>query len=146
MRCTAIRKIMIATDGSENAINAIDCGIGLAKANGAEVKAIYVIPSDNIPVMLSDLWVKALDDKLKEEGLKATEYVVAAGKSQGVDVEPFVINAKTTRDGIIDFARENNIDLIVIGTLGRTGFSHVLLGSVAESVVRYSKKRVLVVP
>lgn len=146
MRCTVIRKIMIATDGSKNATNAIDCGIGLAKANAADVKAVYVIPSGNTPVMLSDMWVKALNEQSEKEGVKATEYVVAAGKSHGVNVEPFVINAKTTRDGIIDFARENNIDLIVMGTLGRTGVNHVLLGSVAESVVRYSKKRVLVVP
>jgi len=144
--CTIIRKIMIATDGSENAVNAVDCGIELAKANGAEVKAVHVIPSGYTPVMLSDMWSKALDDKLKEEGQKATEYVVAVGKSQGVDVEPIVINAKTARDGIIDFAREYDINLIVMGTLGRTGINHVLLGSVAESVVRYSRKRVLVVP
>jgi nucleotide-binding universal stress UspA family protein len=144
--CTVIRKIMIATDGSENSMNAIDCGIGLAKANSADVKAVYVISSGNAPVMLGDIWLKALNEQLKKEGIKATEYVAAVGKSQGVDVEPLVISAKTTRDGIIDFARENNIDLIVMGTLGRTGFSHVLLGSVAESVVRYSKKRVLVVP
>lgn len=144
--CTVIRRIMIATDGSENAMNAIDCGIGLAKSNGAEVKAVNVISSGNTPVMLSEIWLKTLNEQLKEEGREATEHVVAVGKSQGVDVKPFVISAKTPRDGIIDFARENNIDLIVMGTLGRTGFSHVLLGSVAESVVRYSKKRVLVVP
>ncbi|AFV22241.1 UspA domain protein [Methanolobus psychrophilus R15] len=144
--CTVIRKIMIATDGSENSMNAIDCGIGLAKANGAEVKAVHVISPRNTPVMLGDIWLKALDEQLKKEGIKATEYVVAVGKSHGVHVEPLVVSAKTTRDGIIDFAKENNIDLIVMGTLGRTGFSRVLLGSVAESVVRYSKKRVLVVP
>jgi len=144
--CTIIRKIMIATNGSENAVNAVDCGIELSKANGVEVKAVHIIPSGYTPVILSDMWSKALDDKLKEEGRKATEYVVAVGKSQGVDVEPFVVNAKTARDGIIDFAREYDINLIVMGTLGRTGINHVLLGSVAESVVRYSRKRVLVVP
>jgi nucleotide-binding universal stress UspA family protein len=46
----------------------------------------------------------------------------------------------------VDFATENDVDLIVMGTLGKTGLSHILLGSVAENVVRHSKRQVLTVP
>jgi nucleotide-binding universal stress UspA family protein len=86
-----------------------------------------------------------LRNHLKDEGKSATEYVVDTGKKADVEVEPIIIEGNPA-DGIVRFATENGIDLIVMGTLGRTGISHLLLGSVAENVVRHSKTQVLVVP
>jgi nucleotide-binding universal stress UspA family protein len=142
-----LRTIVIATDGSENVKNAVNWSIELAKAKGAKVKALYVVPHTHVSVaMRGEMWAKGLESHQKEEGKKATEYVVDIGNKEGVDVEPVVIDAKTAGNGIVDFATENDIDLIVMGTLGITGLSHILLGSVAENVVRHAKRPVLVIP
>ena len=142
-----IRSILIATDGSENVKNAVNWGVGLAKANNAKVKALYVMPPAGVAVaMRGEMWAKALEDHLMEQGKRATGYVFDMGNKDGVEVEPVIIGEKTPADGIVDFAAENNIDLIVMGTLGLTGLTHILLGSVAENVVRHAKRPVLVIP
>ncbi|MDW7731985.1 MAG: universal stress protein [Methanolobus sp.] len=142
-----IRKIMIATDDSENVKNAVNWGIELAKAYDAQFTALYVTPPSGVSLaMRGEMWAKGLHEHLKEEGQKATEYVVDLGKKEGVEVETVIIEDKTPTDGIVDFATENDIDIIVMGTLGRTGLDHILLGSVAQNVVRHAKRRVLVVP
>jgi nucleotide-binding universal stress UspA family protein len=56
-----------------------------------------------------------------------------------------IISSKDIAGGILDFAEENNIDLIVIGTRGRSGFKRLLLGSVASHVTTYAHCPVLVV-
>ncbi|HML26333.1 MAG TPA: universal stress protein, partial [Methanomethylovorans sp.] len=72
-----IRLILVATDGSDNVKNAVNWSIGLAKANGAKVKAVYVVPPAGVAVaMRGEMWAKALEGHLKEEGEKATAYVV----------------------------------------------------------------------
>ena len=60
-----------------------------------------------------------------------------------MEIKP-VIRKGIDYEEIISYSKENNIDLIVIATHGRTGVLHTLLGSVAEKVIRYSKKPVLV--
>ncbi|WP_129596946.1 universal stress protein [Methanohalophilus profundi] len=143
---TKIEKIMIATDGSENVKNAVSWGIELAKATGAKVRAVYVLPPVSVSIATrGERWADSLRNHLKDEGKSATQYVVEAGKKADVEVEPLIIEGNPA-DGITKFAAENGIDLIVMGTLGRTGISHLLLGSVAENVVRHSKTQVLVVP
>ncbi|MCC7576220.1 MAG: universal stress protein [Methanomethylovorans sp.] len=142
-----IRSILIATDGSDNVKNAVNWGIGLAKTNDAKVTALYVVPPAGVGVaMRGEMWAKALENHLKDEGEKATAYVLDAGKKEGVEVECVITDGKVPANGIVDFATENNVDLIVMGTLGLTGLTHILLGSVAENVVRHAKKPVLVIP
>lgn len=142
-----IRSILIATDGSENVKNAVNWCIGLAKANNAKVKALYVVLPASVAVAIrSEIWAKALEDHLTGQGKGATGYVVEVGNKERVEVEPVIIGEKTPADGIVDFAANNNIDMIVMGTLGITGLTHILLGSVAENVVRHAKRPVLVIP
>ncbi|AFV22237.1 protein of unknown function DUF1538 [Methanolobus psychrophilus R15] len=83
---------------------------------------------------------------LREEGKKAIDYVVDIGLHEEVKVDAIIIKDKKPVDAIIDFAAENDIDLIIMGTQGKTGVERALLGSVAENVVRYAKKPVLVIP
>ncbi len=79
--------------------------------------------------------------KRREE---ATTFVQNAGKAENVDIESVILEGNPAEE-IIGFAEKNDIDLIVMGTHGITGISRFLLGSVAENVVRHSKKAVLVV-
>ncbi len=142
-----VKKIVIATDGSENVKNAVNWGMDLAKDNGAMVSAIYVMPLAGVTLsMQGEMWSKALEKHLKDEGEKAISHVEEIGKIKGVRVESSIVEGKTPTDGIVNFAADNNADLIVMGTLGVTGLGHYLLGSVAENVVRHAKRPVLVVP
>jgi nucleotide-binding universal stress UspA family protein len=81
---------------------------------------------------------------LEKEANGATETVEDLAKKEGVTVETVVLEGNPSHE-IIEFADNNNIDLIIMGTLGKTGFDRFLLGSVAEKVTRNSKVPVLVV-
>jgi nucleotide-binding universal stress UspA family protein len=136
-------KIMVATDGSGQARKAIEAAIELSKLSGAKLYAVYVI----VPAGFSPRdfgWEKALRDFLKDEGEKAVSFVEDAGKTATVDVKPVILEGDPA-DRILEFAERENIDLIVMGTLGKTGLERFLLGSVAEKVVRHSKIPVMVV-
>ena len=69
----------------------------------------------------------------------------AAELEKGLSIVTAITSGRVARQ-IVDYARRNNIDLIVVGTHGRTGVSHALLGSVAEAVTRRAPCRVLTVP
>jgi len=137
---------MIATDGSEAVKKAVDTAIEFAKMNNAKLYAVYVISYERIsPAYPKDVgWDKALLDYFREEARGATSYVEKAGEAAGVNVEPVILDGSPANE-LVDFAEKNNIDLIVMGTLGKTGLNRFLLGSVAQNVVRHTKQPVLVV-
>jgi nucleotide-binding universal stress UspA family protein len=136
-------KIMIATDGSKQVEKAIESGIELAKLTGAKLYAVYVIA----PTIYSSRdfgWEKSLREFLEAEAKKAFTYVEETGKASGIKVEPVTLQGHPA-DKILEFAEQEGIDLILMGTLGRTGLDRFLLGSVAEKVVRYSKIPVMII-
>jgi nucleotide-binding universal stress UspA family protein len=138
------RNILIATDGSENTQRAISYGIEIAKLSGATVHALYVV---NTSPIISDYWTigkKNIYEIVKSEGEEAVSEVKKIGEASGVEVKEVVLDGYPST-AIIDFAENNNIDLIVMGTLGKTGLDKLLIGSVAEKVVRGSKVPVMVV-
>lgn len=138
------RNIVIATDGSKNAQRAISHGIEFAKLSGAIVHALYVV---NTPSAISESWTagkETIYKIMKNDGQKAVSKIKKIGEASGVEVREVLLEGYPSSE-IIDFAENNNIDLIVMGTLGATGLERFLMGSVAEKVVRGSKVPVLVV-
>lgn len=143
MREGTYEKILVATDGSELCKKAVETGIEISKMSGAKLYAIYVIvPTTHSPRDFG--WEKAAMEHFRTEGEKATGFVEDAGKAAGVEVESLLLEGHPA-DKIVEFAEENDVDMIVMGTLGKTGLDRFLLGSVAENVVRHSKVPVLVV-
>ena len=140
--------IMVATDGSELARKAVDSAVKLAQINKAKLYAVHVVVPGETRVTQHDPrdaeWKKHMQEHLMEQGRGATKYVETAGKIVNVVVEPVILEGNPA-DEIVNFAEGNDIELIVIGTLGKTGVQRFLLGSVAENVVRHSKIPVLVV-
>ena len=137
------RNIVIATDGSENTKKAISYGINFAKFSGASVYALHVMDTSS----LTQSWTPGKEliiELLKKEGQKAISKVKECGEASGVDVKEILMEGHPCKE-IIDFAENNDIDLIVMGTLGKTGLNRFLMGSVAEKVVRNSKVPVMVV-
>lgn len=138
------RNIVIATDGSEYSKRAISYGIELAKISGATVHALYVVDTTS---SISQSWTVgkgSIYEILKKEGEKAISEVKEREEASGVEVKEALLEGHPSNE-IIDFAENNNIDLIVMGTLGKTGLDRFMMGSVAEKVVRGSKVPVLVV-
>ena len=140
--------IMVATDGSELARKAVDSAIKLAQLNKAKLYAVHVIAPGETKVTQHDPrdaeWEKHMKEHLMTQGKEATHYVETAGKIVNVEVEPVVLEGNPASE-IVNFAEKNDVELIVMGTLGKTGVQRFLLGSVAENVVRHSKVPVLVV-
>jgi nucleotide-binding universal stress UspA family protein len=137
------QNIVIATDGSENTQKAISHGIKIAKFSGATVYALHVVDTSSF----SQSWTagrESMYEILRTDGQKATYKVKECGEASGVEVKEVLLEGHPSNE-IIDFAENNNIDLIVMGTLGKTGLDRFLMGSVAENVVRHSKVPVLVV-
>ncbi|MCD4808116.1 MAG: universal stress protein [Methanococcoides sp.] len=138
---------MIATDGSDNVKNAVSYGIEIAKGTGAEVYAVsvVVVSDEYVPVARKGIsWANGIEEKLFDRGVRATAYVKETGKKAEVQVKSVLLIGRPAEE-IIDYAEKNDIDLIVMGTLGLTGVKRFLIGSVAENVVRHSKVPVLVV-
>lgn len=138
------RNIVIATDGSENSQRAVSYGIEIAKLSGATVHALYVVDTTSFSSIPMDAGWEAMYETLRREGEKAIFEVKKRGEVSGVEVREVLLEGHPSNE-ITDFAENNNADLIVVGTLGKTGLDRFLMGSVAEKVVRGSKVPVLVV-
>lgn len=146
MKSNIYRKMMVATDGSELAKKAVDTAIKISKMSEAKLYAVYVISYEGISTAYPKEagWEKAALDYFRIEGKEATAYAENSGRTENVEVESIILDGNPARE-IVDFAEKNDIDLIVMGTLGKTGLNRFLLGSVAENVVKNSKKAVLIV-
>ena len=148
MNSSIFRKIMLATDGSESVRKAVDSAIEIAKSSNAKLYAVHVIALgdyySSMPLSIDAEWIKAMEEHLRIQGKEATDYVENAGRAANVEVEPVILEGNPANE-IVDFAEKNDIDLIVMGTQGKTGIQRFLIGSVAENVVRHSTKTVLVV-
>lgn len=137
-------KILIATDGSDLSQKAENEGLELAKRYGGSVTVLYVediyIPSAMVgPYALA---VEENVEEIKNFGKEIVEKVKEKGKKLGVTVSTMLLRGHPAEE-IINQA--GKFDLVVVGSLGRSGLTHLLIGSVAEKVVRHSPVPVLVV-
>ena len=136
-------KILIAADGSEKNRAAVSEAIRIAHACGAAVVAVYVQDLgaiESLPpgeMLLKDTWSVIQNE---------AESTLAGIRSmaEGVALTTVVLEGKPAPE-IVRYAKENKIDLIVIGTQGKRGLERLLLGSVAESVIRSAPCKVLIV-
>ncbi len=136
------KKILIPTDGSEYTKAAVRKGLEMAKATGGEVTALYVVDQTSFINFPMDSTIVSVYTLLEKEGEEAMEFVKKEAEALGVKITTRIEEGSPSRK-IVDLSADH--DLVVMGTLGRTGFSKLLLGSVAERVVRFAKCPVLVV-
>lgn len=134
-------KILVATDGSDPADDAVAHALDLAAQFDATLYALFVADTaqDSVTVVGTDVV-----DALEREGATVVEAIEARGRERGVDVEADVLQGDPAKT-IVDYAERAGADLVVVGTHGRRGLSRYLLGSVAETVVRTSPIPVLTV-
>jgi len=139
--------VLIATDGSKCSMNAVKSGIDLAKVLSANVILLYVMDMHSIIESIavksghtsSIKNVEAIIEEKADEVLNETLIQYRYDKITKLTMEGI------PKDVINSIAQEHNVDLIIMGTHGRTGLKRLLMGSVAEHVLRYSKIPVMIV-
>lgn len=135
---------MIATDGSVCSRIAANRGIELARLSGGTVYAVYVVSTEYFSSMAVDFDRERMYEALRKEGCKAVSYINEIGELKNVNVETVLLEGHPA-DELIRFAEEEKMDIIVMGMIGRTGLDRLILGSVAEKVIRHSKVPVMVI-
>lgn len=145
------KKILLPTDGSENAERAAEPAIQLGSRSGAEIIVLYVIETPRL-IGIRSVDREELRKKLEQEGQKAFDRIsdkLGETKSEGKcqkDVKlDLAFEEGSPSDVILNTIKEENIDLVVMGTSGKHGIDRFLLGSVAENVVRSATCPVLVI-
>jgi nucleotide-binding universal stress UspA family protein len=131
-------------DGSEQSMKAADYGISVANIYHSELIALHVVPED---VSLFGPTAPPHIEKLKKEAQENLDKIVQKAKlnNDSIQMKSKIIGSPSVVGGIINFAESENIDLIVMGTKGRSGIKKLLLGSVASGVVTYAHCPVMIV-
>jgi glycine betaine transporter len=142
----AYEKILVPVDFAPHSAEAVRRAVDLAQRYGAALTLIYVYePLDYALPEGYALYTPEQVGRLMEEFRERLRAVVRDVEALGVGpVESHVLNGAAAVE-IVHFAQEHDFDLIVMGTHGRTGLSHLLMGSVAERVLRTAHCPVLTV-
>jgi universal stress protein A len=142
-----IRSILAPTDFSKHAAKAVRYACLLAERLGAELHLLHVL-SDVVPIgpdpMLTPVLPPEYYTEAQEQALVTLDTLPEPNWGQPREVQRSVRWGEPIEE-IVAYARVESIDLIVVATHGRTGLSHVLLGSVAERIVREAPCPVLTI-
>ena len=140
---------MIAIDGSEHSLKAAEYALEIAKSFGAQLYAVtvtYVPESYHLKQEDVLSQSKEIHDNSMEDAKTWLEKFNQKSKEDNIQLKTELISSHRPVDYVIlEYAEKNNIDLIVVGTRGRSGFKKLLLGSIASSVVTYAHCPVMVV-
>jgi len=137
-------RILVPTDGSDATREAVQQAVDLAAEHGATIHALYVVNSASFAGLPMDSSWENVSAMLSEEGSAALDDVTELAEERGVDVVRELSDGNPARE-IVRYAEDEDCDLVVMGTHGRGGIDRLLLGSVAEKVVRSSTVPVLTV-
>jgi nucleotide-binding universal stress UspA family protein len=142
----ALKNILVATDFSEPSAVALAYGRDLARSYGARLHVLHVI--EDVMIRYSSeigFALPELQADLEKAARRDLDSLLAADGPRTTDVVSTIETSVNIPGAIVAYARESDIDLIVTGTHGRGAVSHLLMGSVAERVVRSAPCPVLTV-
>ncbi|QLG27488.1 universal stress protein [Halorarum halophilum] len=134
--------ILVPTDGSAAADAAVEHAVTLAERFDATLHALYVV--DSTAYSSLEAGSQMVAEALEDEGEAAVDRIAAAANDADLPVVESVVSGTAYRS-ILEYAGEEDIDLITMGTHGRRGIDRYLLGSVTERVVRSADQPVLTV-
>jgi nucleotide-binding universal stress UspA family protein len=141
-------RILVAVDGSKSSMDAADYAIDMAKIFNAQLTTLTVSH-----ISMSSYGLATLPDAIKQakekhalESKQWFDKVSQNAKHNDVQIRTELIDSQMSVDGtIVEYAESHDIDLIILGTKGRSGIKKLLLGSVATGVVKYATCPVMVV-
>lgn len=143
------QRILVATDGSELSGKAVTHALQLAKTCGAELLAITIVPrypqsyfDGSLPLSTDE--IERVEKHWSSEGQKVLDAVQVQGDAAQVKTRTLVVKSDLVSDALIDAAKEQQADLIVMASHGRKGVSRMLLGSETQQVLTHSQIPVLV--
>jgi nucleotide-binding universal stress UspA family protein len=141
------KKLLTPLDGSEFA----ECGLGHTKiiaiaCNCPEVVFLRVIEPDlqvaDLGGVSSESWYRDAQAKTEEEAKKYVTMIADRMQNEGLNAKGVVLKG-VAADEILEYAKNNGVDLIIMSTHGRSGVSRWAMGSVADKIVRHSSVPVL---
>ena len=144
-------KILVAVDESETSRHALQQAIELARKLSASVRMVHVLDMSWLPIGPEvAIDTAALSEARRGVGEKIIAAARDTAKAAGFEAEAALIETETPMQQVAQaIAKETarwGADLVVLGTHGRRGFQHLMLGSVAEQTVRQSSVPVLLIP
>ena len=147
-----LRKILVATDFSEASAAATAYAFSLACSLNARLYIVHVVPEDDVRVLTalrvhlqSELTPEALVETLYAEADKRLAKLVEDARATDLVQERLIVTGQPAT-AIMGWTAAKQVQLIVLGTHGRSGVTRLLMGSVAERVLREAPCAVLVVP
>ena len=145
-------KIVVGIDGSEESMKAAEYAISIAKLYNAELNAITVLTSDigyiysSPGVESPPLTVKEIILLAGDEAKKWFDEIKEKANKKGIQLKTeSIVAKKSLSNTILEYVEEHNINLVVVGTRGRSGIKKMLLGSIASGLITYSPCPVLVI-
>jgi nucleotide-binding universal stress UspA family protein len=136
--------VLVPTDGSEDAGVAVEHALALAAVGGATVHAVNVVDVGSLAASAGEAPVTGMLERFEEAGEEATSEVAEQARGAGLDTETAVLKGSPGH-ALLEYADDHDVDLVTMGTTGRTGLDRYLLGSTAERVVRHADAPVLAV-
>ena len=142
-----LKNILVATDFGDTSAAALTYGRELARAFGARLHLAHMVEDIMVYYSPESGFAAAaeIQQNLEAAARRELQAVITDHDRKTLQIEPVVRSCFNIADGIVDYARNNAIDLIVTGTHGRGAIKHLMLGSVAERVVRAAPCPVLTV-
>ncbi|MBX0303792.1 universal stress protein [Haloarcula salinisoli] len=136
--------ILVPTDGSGRATAAVAHAVAVADAFGGTVHAVSVVNVGDIATGAEVSVPAGLLEELEAAATDATEAIATEAAAAGVEAVTEVRTGRPKHD-LLEYVADHDVDLVVMGTHGRTGLDRVLLGSTAEALVRRAEVPVLTV-
>lgn len=141
------KRILVPTDGSDITAHAVDTAIQLAKVHGAQLLTLSVMEPFPYSAVseIQPVPPQEFIDAQQRVAVKRVETVSAQAAAQGIACQANTVEALHAWEAIVDHAKAENVDLIVMASHGRTGLAALLLGSEAQKVLTHVELPVLIV-
>ncbi|MDO9538953.1 MAG: universal stress protein [Methanocalculus sp.] len=136
--------LLVAIDGSEIGMKALERAIEMARGWKADLHAVYVIETGLISSVPMDNTWEVIHSLLEQEGTTFLEKAEAKASEAGVALKKHLLQGHAGNE-ILNLADSEKIDLIIVGSRGKSDIDRILIGSVSGHVVKYSTVSTMVV-
>ncbi|AYE38362.1 universal stress protein [Companilactobacillus zhachilii] len=138
------KKILVAIDGSKSAYNALNAAIDLAKQFDSELYLVSVVNTANLPMNVGVSYAPGLIDDMENASSNDLKKAQGIVQEAGLTATTKLLNGEP-REQLVNFPKEQDIDLIVMGKTGTSAFTRVFVGSVTRYVSEHTNINILIV-